>query len=253
MCQFFFNFVYFSVQGFKALIGNGYCNDETNNAENRYDGGDCCGYDVNTKHCSICGCYHEETCAARVHPLVKDGNCNDETNIAVCNYDGGDCCGSCVIKKLCSECACLNNVDNDGYSTAIGNGFCNDETNNAKCNYDGGDCCGSCIVTQHCSECQCLGTVTGNGIPNPLVGNDHCNDETNNAVCDYDGGDCCVNTNREYCSDCSCFEGGTITSPGYPGNYENNLDLTWLINVSPNQLIQMTFLSFKVESGTNCK
>ena len=132
----------FLVQVFNTLIGDGYCNDETNNAENDYDGGDCCGYDVNTDYCVVCGCYLEDTCFARVHPLVGDGYCNDETNNPTCSYDGGDCCGSCVIKKYCSYCACHNELSKNKVSTAIGNGFCNDETNTAACNYDGGDCCG---------------------------------------------------------------------------------------------------------------
>ena len=39
-----------------ALIGNGICNDETNNAGCLYDGGDCCGECVNTDLCSECVC-----------------------------------------------------------------------------------------------------------------------------------------------------------------------------------------------------
>ena len=37
------------------MIGNGYCNDETNNQDCKYDGGDCC-VNVNTEHCSKCQC-----------------------------------------------------------------------------------------------------------------------------------------------------------------------------------------------------
>ena len=40
-----------------GLIGNGFCNDETNNAECNYDGGDCCGACINTDHCSECLCH----------------------------------------------------------------------------------------------------------------------------------------------------------------------------------------------------
>ena len=29
-----------------TLVGNGFCNDETNNADCNYDGGDCCGPDI---------------------------------------------------------------------------------------------------------------------------------------------------------------------------------------------------------------
>ena len=84
-----------------TLIGNGVCNDETNNPGCFYDGGDCCVYNVNTDHCSDCTCYHKKTCIAGTHPLVADGFCNDETNNADCNYDGGDC-------------ACSGDTVNDG-------------------------------------------------------------------------------------------------------------------------------------------
>ena len=59
-----------------GVVGNGYCNDETNNADCNYDGGDCCGTCVKTNHCSECECLGEVS-----------GNeiCN-----AHCNYDGGE-------------------------------------------------------------------------------------------------------------------------------------------------------------------
>ena len=38
------------------LIGNGYCNDLTNNAECNFDGGDCCGSCANMEQCSDCQC-----------------------------------------------------------------------------------------------------------------------------------------------------------------------------------------------------
>ena len=82
------------VAGYHPLVGNGFCNDDTNIA-GCYDGGDCCGYDVNSEQCAECTCFHQETCEAGVtHIYVGDGVCNDETNIAECNYDGGDCCSN---------------------------------------------------------------------------------------------------------------------------------------------------------------
>ena len=63
-----------------AMIENGYCNDETNNAEGSYDGGDCCGTNVNTDFCSDCKCYKVDCAAGIPHPIVGDGICNDETN-----------------------------------------------------------------------------------------------------------------------------------------------------------------------------
>ena len=36
--------------------GDMYCDDINNNMECAYDGGDCCGTNVNTDYCQICGC-----------------------------------------------------------------------------------------------------------------------------------------------------------------------------------------------------
>ena len=66
------------------MIGNGFCNEETNNANCKYDGGDCC---------------------LNLH-LVGNGFCNDEANNIQCRYDNGDCCGSISSLELCSECIC---------------------------------------------------------------------------------------------------------------------------------------------------
>ena len=213
------------------MVGNGFCNDETNIPHCNYDGGDCCTVNANAHSCSECACHLIETCAAGYHPLVGNGFCNDETNIAECDYDGGDCCG-CVMTENCEDCACLAGVLDDGITNPlVGDGFCNDETNNAGCEYDGGDCC-----------------------PNPdLVGDNICNDDTNYLGCNYDGGDCCVNVNTTSCSECNCLVSGIITSPGFPGNYDENLDLTWLIQVQIGQRIEINFLSFDVEHQSSCR
>ena len=58
-----------------GLVGNGYCNDETNNAACNYDGGDCCGTCVKTNYCTECECLGEVT----VNEI-----CN------ACTYDGGE-------------------------------------------------------------------------------------------------------------------------------------------------------------------
>merc|ERR1712088_130368 len=42
--------------GFPQWQGDNYCDDENNNAGCGYDGGDCCGDDVNTQYCSACEC-----------------------------------------------------------------------------------------------------------------------------------------------------------------------------------------------------
>ena len=171
------------------MVGNGFCNDETNNPDCNYDGGDCCVENANTNSCSECACHFSETCAAGYHPLVGNGFCNDGTNIAECDYDGGDCCG-CVITEYCRDCACLAGVLNDGITNPlVGDGVCNDEANNAECEYDGGDCC-----------------------PNPnMVGDAICNDEINHLGCNHDGGDCClivrVSLNNELLHHLNHFDG----------------------------------------------
>ena len=81
------------------MVGNGFCNGETNNPDCNYDGGDCCVVNANTNACSECICHLIETCAAKYHPMVGNGFCNDDTNIVECNYDGGDCCGPDVTCK----------------------------------------------------------------------------------------------------------------------------------------------------------
>ena len=135
----------------------------------------------------------------------------------------------------------------------VSNGFCNDETNNPDCNYDGGDCCVVDANTSVCSECACLLIETCTAGYHPLVENGFCDDNTNIAECNYDGGDCClINVNTDSCSDCNCLASGVITSPGFPGNYENNLDLTWLIQVQMGQTIEINFVSFDVELQSIC-
>ena len=43
------------------LIGDGFCDDEANDFACDFDGGDCCGNDVNTTHCVDCLCITNTT------------------------------------------------------------------------------------------------------------------------------------------------------------------------------------------------
>ena len=45
------------INGIVSYIGDGYCDDENNNAGCHFDGGDCCGVNVNTQYCNLCICY----------------------------------------------------------------------------------------------------------------------------------------------------------------------------------------------------
>ena len=38
------------------MVGDGYCDDITNNLDCNYDGGDCCGSFVNNQYCTECQC-----------------------------------------------------------------------------------------------------------------------------------------------------------------------------------------------------
>ena len=42
-------------------IGDGYCDDTTNIMECSFDGGDCCGSNVNTAYCNLCQCLTGDT------------------------------------------------------------------------------------------------------------------------------------------------------------------------------------------------
>merc|ERR1719479_509351 len=90
--------------------GDNYCDDENNNAGCGYDGGDCCGDDVNTQYCSACECLDPaEQCTGTCgSPQWKGDNyCDDDNNNCGCDFDGGDCCGNNVNTQYCSVCECL--------------------------------------------------------------------------------------------------------------------------------------------------
>ena len=51
------NYIFFK-QGCECLewVGDGYCDDGNNNKECSYDGGDCCGSNINKRFCTACQC-----------------------------------------------------------------------------------------------------------------------------------------------------------------------------------------------------
>ena len=106
---------YLTFQGCETpgLVYDHYCHDHVNTAECNYDGGDCCGPNVNTYGCADCICYSQHCNGPE--ELISDGYCNDETNNADCNYDGGDCCGACANTDHCSNCVCYAESPIDPY------------------------------------------------------------------------------------------------------------------------------------------
>ena len=156
--------------------GDNYCDDVNNNEACFFDGGDCCGSNVNTDYCNVCQCLEEggggsggtttpsgtTTGGACNQGWIADGYCDDINNNLACTYDGGDCCGCIVNTEACIECLCLEGAwegYNDGDCCNQGwmaDGYCDDINNNLACTYDGGDCCGANVNTNYCTECQCL-------------------------------------------------------------------------------------------------
>ena len=107
------------------FTGDNYCDDENNNEECEWDGGDCCGYDVSTWFCWACECLDPEEqegdggggCGS---PQWKGDNyCDDENNNAECEWDGGDCCGDDISILLCSACECLDPEEQGGGRVSI--------------------------------------------------------------------------------------------------------------------------------------
>jgi len=101
---------------FPKWKGDGYCDDENNNANTTpgcaYDGGDCCGPNVKKNFCKACECLEPPPAKCGSPHWKGDGYCDDENNNANttpgCKYDGGDCCGTNVRKNFCKECKCLD-------------------------------------------------------------------------------------------------------------------------------------------------
>ena len=105
--------------GLPNYVGDNYCDDKNNNAGCNYDGGDCCGIDINTDYCIVCQCL--------------EGSGVDPTTPTTTSEGPGIGCEN----------------------SWIGDNFCDDVNNNAGCNYDGGDCCGDDVDTTYCIECNC--------------------------------------------------------------------------------------------------
>ena len=222
-------------------IGDGFCNDETNNPNCEYDGGDCCGDDVDETYCTYCYCFSGTTYPKpdytptqppklACHPIYKgDGFCDDQDNNEKCEYDGGDCCGDDVKTTYCTQCLCWDPAYSGCFNAYWqGDGSCDDENNNADCEYDGGDCCGENVNATFCSHCQCLDPAAFDGCLYPgYKSDDACDDESNNADCEYDGGDCCGdNVNTTFCSQCQCLDPAFSTTTPQSSTKTSNTQST---------------------------
>ena len=162
--------------------GDGFCDDEANNLDCDYDGGDCCLDEINDSYCTDCWCYatssqhmsllNSTSSSGCVLPDYKgDGYCDDDNNVEDCEYDGGDCCAGDL--SLCTTCACLDtgytgstnspsftgstlaNAPATCLDSLKGDDYCDDANNIADCDYDYGDCCLTPVKTTYCDSCVC--------------------------------------------------------------------------------------------------
>ena len=166
---------------YEDWIGDGFCDDVTNNEACFFDGGDCCSGIID--FCTECQCLEggggggsggTTTGGACDQGWIADGYCDDNNNNIDCTYDGGDCCGSDVNTDYCNICQCLEGGGGSGGTSIpsgttaggscnlgnadwIADGYCDDINNNLACSYDGGDCCLMNFNTDSCSGCNCLG------------------------------------------------------------------------------------------------
>ena len=100
-------FIFYKDCSHTELVANGVCNDESNNTDCHFDGGDCITTQATTTN-PMEGC-HEG--------WIGDAYCDDINNNMDCNYDGGDCCGCNVETTYCSVCGCLDPNGSGGGTT----------------------------------------------------------------------------------------------------------------------------------------
>ena len=67
-------------------VADGYCDDNNNNMGCNYDGGDCCGPDVNTDYCQECICIDDSVTHA---PTSSNARTTGQTNTGTWSTERG--------------------------------------------------------------------------------------------------------------------------------------------------------------------
>ena len=225
-----------------SWIGDGVCDDHTNNQDCNFDGGDCCQNLDYFDHCIDC-CCHQDGCLTHTTPFVTlcptcnqymleylgNMECNDYTNTEECCFDLGDCCdpNASKLPTSCLDCDCKENVWTIFTPTEpcepesfISDGFCDDSHNFPICEFDGGDCCSSTSSHEFCSLCHCISPsnfTEPTNYPDKChdlwIGDGVCDDVNNIQGCFYDEDDCCGDkgqTQFSYCTICQCIPLDTV-------------------------------------------
>jgi hypothetical protein len=85
--------------GNQDWIGDGFCNDNNNNVGCNFDGGDCCGSNVYTDHCTECLCLTTTATTTATTTTTTSVSCGNHyaTNCAGCPQGNGAgwCNGDC--------------------------------------------------------------------------------------------------------------------------------------------------------------
>ena len=163
---------------YPVFKGNGKCDDDNNNVECQWDGGDCCGCFVQKGFCTECQCKDQAMLAMQDSPdwccvqsKLNDGICHPENNIEGCFYDSLDCC----LDEEGGDSICpLQGTCDIGL---LKNGRCDQVNNKTDCLYDFGACLGAS------SERSLLCKPS-------LYGDSICDVENSQPQCNFDGGDC---------------------------------------------------------------
>ena len=191
------------------FIGDGLCDDENNNIQCFYDGGDCC-FNVIHDFCTNCSCYLDDLTLVTGMPIG-----NPSTSALP---EGGKKLLWLIMRLIQ---ATVWFIAFCAWSDQYNDGWCDDMNNVPSCNYDGGDCCLEKVENIFCTACAChedgvaeIPTIPTVYCPWPeLVSDGQCDDDSNWYFCGYDGGDCCQETPIIHgitCDFCSCITDGMI-------------------------------------------
>ena len=158
----------------EPLVGDGYCDDEANNAECDFDLDDCCDQESDRNSCTNCTCWVDNDQLVKFNDqlchdfsfALGDGICDMDYNNKEYFFDIGDCCLKpepelgllCVQNQELVTCPDNLCIESNHYCIEheLGDGICQDYNNGPYCNYDLGDCCSTFDEAyEDCCTCAC--------------------------------------------------------------------------------------------------